>query len=168
MGDDLDAHRSEQALRHRAGGDAGGGLAGRGSLEHVTGIDEVVLLHAGEVSVTRARLGERLRRGPGGRRHLVDPGVALPVPLAVADLDGDGRSEGAAVADAPHQRDDVLFEAHAGPAPVAEAAPLELDRDVLDRHRQPGRDAFDDDDQRTAVRFAGGQEAEHRLNLPAP
>ena len=47
--------------------------------------------------------------------------VHLPLPLAVADLDGDRRAERAAVADAAEDGDLVLLEAHAGAAPVARA-----------------------------------------------
>ena len=48
-----------------------------------------------------------------------------------------------------------------GPAAVAEPAAGHLGLDVLDRDLQPGRQPLDDDDERLAVRFAGGEEAEH-------
>ena len=84
----------------------------------------------------------------------------------VGDLDGDRRAEGAAVADAADQGDLVGLEAHAGAAPVAEPAPGQLLGDVGGLDGQAGRQSLDHDDQGPAVRFSGGQEAQHRSTLP--
>ena len=65
------------------------------------------------------------------------------------------------MADAAEQRDLVLLEAHPGPAAVAEAAAGQLGRDVFDRDLRARGQALDDDDERLAVRLAGGQEAQH-------
>ena len=62
---DLHAEPRQQLLRERAGRDARRGLARAGSLEHVAGVVEAVLLHAHEVGVSRPRLTERALRGAG-------------------------------------------------------------------------------------------------------
>ena len=54
MAADGDAELVEQAARDRAGGDAGGRLAGRGALEDVARVLAVVLEDAREVGVARA------------------------------------------------------------------------------------------------------------------
>ena len=156
----------QQRLGHRAGRHPGRGLAGRGPLEHVAGVDEVVLLHAGQVGVAGAGRGQRRGGGPGSGRHLLGPLAAGP--LAVGDLDGHRRAEGAAVADAAQEGHLVLLEAHAGargrsPGAGGPARPL----DVLDGHRQPGGQALEDHHEGLAVGLAGGQEAQHRPNLLA-
>ena len=139
------------------------GLARGGPLEHVAGVVEAVLLHAGEVGVPGPRLGERLLGGARRGRHLLVP----LRPLGVADLDRHRRAERAAVADAAEEPDLVLLEAHAGTAAVAEAAAGELARDVFDRDGSPAGQALDDHDERLAVRLTGGQEAQHRSTVPA-
>src|SRR5438309_361697 len=68
------------------------------------------------------------------------------------------------MADASDERDLVLLELHARPSPVSEAPPGQLGLHVLDGDREPRRQALDDDDERFPVRFAGGEEAEHRCN----
>ena len=85
---------------------------------------EAVLLHAGQVGVAGAGLGERLRRSRPGAGDISS--VHLPLPLAVADLDGHRRAEGAAVADAAEEGELVLLEPHAGAAAVAEPAAGQL------------------------------------------
>src|SRR5918998_4026447 len=87
-------------------------------------------------------------------------------PFGVGDLARHRRPEGAAVADAAHDRDLVLLEAHARPAAVAEAASGQLAADVVDDHRQPGRQALDDDDEGASVGLAGGEVPEHALTIP--
>ena len=100
----------------------------------------------------------------GPHRHLLLPLVGVAVPLAVADLDGHRRAEGAAVAHAADDRDLVLLEPHAGPAAVAEAPPGQLVLHLLHGDGQPGRQALDDHDERPPVRLTRRQEPEHRDN----
>ena len=100
-------------------------------------------------------------RAPGLGGHLLGPFR----PLGVGDLDGHRRAQGAAVADAAGQGDLVGLEAHAGTAPVAEPASAQLIGDVGGLDRQAGRETFDGDDQGAAVRFAGGEIAQHALTL---
>ena len=146
-----------------AGRHPGRRLPGRGPLEHVAGVGEAVLLHAGQVGVAGPGLGQGLLRLARGRA--TSPRSHLR-PLGVADLDGHRRAERAAVADAAEERQLVLLEAHPGPAAEAEPAPGQLGLDLLDGDRQPGGQALDDDDEGPAVGLAGGQEAEHGPNLP--
>ncbi len=56
-----------------------------------------------------------------------------------------------AVADTADQRELVLFESHARPAPVAESATGQFVLDLLDGDRQSGREPLDDDDEALAV-----------------
>ena len=65
------------------------------------------------------------------------------------------------MADAADQRELVLLELLAGPAAVAESAPGHLGLDLLDGDLQAGGQPLDDGDERLAVGFAGGEEAEH-------
>ena len=94
---DLDAERAQERLGERAGGDAGGGLARAGALEHVADVGEAVLLDAGEVGVAGPRQVDLLDLG------LDRPGVhpLLPVRVvAVGDQQRDRAAERAPVADA--------------------------------------------------------------------
>ena len=147
----------EQRLGAGTGGDPRRGLARAGALEHVAGVGEAVLLHAGKIGVTRTRLGERLLRRALGRRHLLFP----LRPLGVADLDGDGRAERATVANTAEQRDLVLLEAHPRAAAVAETAATEFGLHVFDGDLETRRQTFDDDNEAFAMRLAGGQVAQH-------
>ena len=65
---DLDAELLEQAPRHGAGRDARRGLARRGALEDVAGIDAIVLEHADEVGVAGPRPGDAPAPRFAGRR----------------------------------------------------------------------------------------------------
>ena len=152
----------QQELGQRPRRHAGGRLAGRGALEHVAGVVEAVLEHPGQVGVARSGLGEHLGRRAGVGRHLLGP----LGPLAVGDLDGHGRPERAAVADAADQRDLVRLEAHARAAPVAEPAPGQLFADVGRLDRQAGGQSLDHDDEGLAMGFTRGQEAQHGSTLP--
>ena len=172
VGEHVDAELGEQQLGERAGGDAGRRLPGAGPLEHVTGVGEAVLLHAREVGVAGADLGQRGLRGAGRGVHLLVPLVAAE-PLGVLDLDGHRRAERAAVADAADEGQLVDLEALARAAAVAEAPAGQLGLDVLDRHGEPGGQALDDDHEPLPVRFAGGEVAEHGAprywpHLPTP
>ena len=154
---DRHAELRKERLGERARRDTGRGLAGRRPLEHVAGVGEAVLLHPGEVGVARAWRGEDRRRLAGLGRHL-----PLPFrPLGVRDLDRDRRAERPAVTHAADDDDLVALDAHAGAPPVAEPPSGELDADLVDRERQPGGQALDDDDERTTVGFPGREEAEH-------
>src|SRR5690606_13958229 len=67
------------------------------------------------------------------------------------------------------QRHLVLLEAHPRPAAVAEPAAGQLGLHVVDRHREPGRQALDDHHEALAVRLAGGEVAQHRRRgYPGP
>ena len=117
----------------------------------------------GQIGVTRAGRGEDLGGGPGVRGHLL-----LPLgPLGVGDLDGHRRAQGPAVTDPAHQGDLVGLEPHPGAPAEPEAAPGQLGLDLLDRHRQAGRQALDDHDEGLAVGLAGGEVPEHGPNLPS-
>ena len=93
----------------------------------------------------------------------------LPLrPLGVADLHRERAAEADAVPDPAEQGDLVLFELHPGTAAVAEAAPGELGGDVRGRHRDPGRQSFEDGDQGGTMRFTCGEPAQHARHPPTP
>ena len=74
MTPDLDPELVEQPSGQGSGRDPGGGLPGAGPLEHVPGIQPVVLEHPGEVGVTRTGPGhpapdDRLRFTPRQERR---------------------------------------------------------------------------------------------------
>jgi hypothetical protein len=115
--EDFDAEFAQEKLGDRSDGDAGGGFAGGGAFENVAGFGEVVLQGSGEVGVA----------GAGRRDALVFRGIAfadrqrfLPVfPVAVFELDGNGRSDGHAVAYAGKNVGGVALDLHAAAAAVA-------------------------------------------------
>ena len=150
MRDDVDTEGLEQRLGHRAGGHPGRGLAGAGALEHVAGVGEAVLLHAGQVGVAGPHLRQRILGGAGRRAHLLVPLVAAE-PLGVLDLDGDRRSERAAVAHAADERQLVFLEPLARPTPVPEPPAGHLALDLLDGDLQAGRQPLDHDDEGLTV-----------------
>ena len=136
-------------------GDPRGRLAGAGPLEDRTGLVEVVLLHAGEIGVTRARAGqgrvaleplEHLGIDRIGCHDLVPLG-----PLRVADAQGDRAAQGQAVTHPADDLEDVGLERHACASAVAETAAREGRVDVLGRDGHPGRDALDQGGERRAV-----------------
>ena len=155
------------SLAQRAGGDPGRGLPGRGPLEHVAGVGEAVLLHAGQVGVTGPGLGQRAARWRPGAGDISSCHLSGSLPLGVGDLDGDRRAERAPVADAAEELHLVLLEAHPRAAAVAQPPAGQLRLDRPRRYRQPRGQALDDHDEGLAVGLTGGQEAEHEPKLPA-
>ena len=150
------AARKPRAMR--AGGDAGGGLAGAGPLEHVADVGVAVLLRADEVGVPGPRQVHLF-----GLEPLDRPGVhpLLPVGVvAVGDEDGDRAAEGAAVADAGADLDRVGLDPHPAAAAVAELAPRHVAVERLAVELEPGRHPLDDRDEPGPVRLPGGGEAE--------
>ncbi len=102
-------------------------------------------------------LVRRLLGDARGRGHLL-----LPLrPFGIADLDGNRRAQGAAVADTAEQGQLVLLEAHPRSPAEPEAAPGQLGLDLLGRDRKPAGQALDHHDEALAMGLAGGQEAQH-------
>ena len=159
----------EQRLRQRAGGDPRRGLAGAGALEHVAGVVEAVLLHADEVGVPGPRLGERLLGDARAR--------ATSPPATSATRCCGSRSTPASRACAPWRTPPSSSTSSRskrirGPRPKprrrrASSSPIASTVTV-----SPAGQALDHDHQGRAVRFPGGEVAEHgplRLGgRPAP
>ncbi len=141
---DFNAQGAQQQLGKGSGGYARGGLAGRGALQHVAGVGEVVFESAGKVGVARPRRSDGLVLGrvAGFDRELFFP----VLPVAVDDLDGDGRADGLAVAHAAEHVGLVGFNLHAAAAAIALlAAPkFAVDEIQIDGHagREPGDSAI--------------------------
>ena len=141
-----DAELGEQLFGERAGGDADGRFAGTGAFEDAA--DRAEEFHrAGKVAVAGARA-----------REVVE---ALEFVVAVGDFEHDRAAEGDAAPDAGEDVDGVGFDPLPAAAAVAALAALELDVDRLDVDGDAGGEAVDQGDQCFAVRFAGGEVAEH-------
>ena len=149
---DVHAYRVQERLGERAGHDACGRLTGARAFEHVTCVVERVLLHAREIGVTRTRCGEALARRPGRRGHLF-----LPLgPLGVQDLDGDGRTKGAAVAHATDDAQHVTLKAHPRAAPVSQSSASQLVTDRIDVDGETRGQALDDHAERRTMTLTSG------------
>ena len=104
----------------------------------------------------------RSRRGAFGRLRL-DVHRALPVlPILVGDHQRDRRTGGEAVADAAQRLRPIGFDGHPAAAAVAALAPPQFGGDRVEIDRQTGRHAFEDGDERLAVRLAGSEKTQHR------
>ena len=161
MAHDRDADLGQEGLGARACRHSRGRLTSRSALEHVAGVIKTVLLHAGEVRVTRPGLCEPTRGMAGLRGHL-----RLPFgPLGICDLDRDRRPQSAPVANATEDTDLVGLETLTWTSPEAEPAAGKLAGDLVGSDRQPGGKPFDDGDERTPVGLARGQKAQHGPSL---
>jgi hypothetical protein len=120
---DLDAQvrsKAWPALR----GHARRGLAGRGAFQHVARVREVVFERACQVGVAGTRRSNGLMLGRIAR---FNGQLLFPVlPVAIDDLDGDGRTDGLAVAHAGKNVRLVGFNLHAAAAAVALLAAPQL------------------------------------------
>ena len=109
------------------------------------------------------------RRGYGlvlARVACFDGELFFPVfPVAVGDLDCDGRADGLAVADAARGVDLVGLDLHAAAAAVALLSAPELAIDEVDVDGDTGGQAGDERDESFAVRFSGGFETNHDLMI---
>ncbi len=97
-----------------------------------------------------------------GRRVGVDAHRVLPVrPVAVLDRHRDRPADGLA---APHAREHVggiRFDGHPASAAVASLTSAQLVVDAADVDRQARRDAFENHDERAAVRLSGSEKTHH-------
>src|SRR5450631_1368756 len=102
--------------------------------------------------------------GPGrshrqmlGRIAGLDGKLLFPVlPVAVDDLDGDGRADGFAVAYTAEDMGFIRFDLHAAATAVALLTPPELAVDEFEIDGNPGRQSGDKGDQGLPVRLSGG------------
>ncbi|CNM60379.1 Uncharacterised protein [Mycobacterium tuberculosis] len=156
MGEHLDTQRLPQECPcDRARRDPGGGLAGAGPLQHRPRVVEAVFEHARVVGVARPRPGERgvaCDVGQLGGVDRVGGHHGLPFgPFGVADLDGDGPAQGAAVAYPGQHGHRVALERHPCAAAVAQPASGQLVGDVGRGDVHAGDHAFDHGHQGAAV-----------------
>ena len=104
-----------------------------------------------------------------GQRHVLRVHhLAPPRPLGVADREGDGGADGAAVDHAADDAELVLLELLPRPAADAEAPPGEVVTDRVTGHGHAGGQPFEDGGEARAVRLTGGQPAQHRAHPPMP
>ena len=66
------------------------------------------------------------------------------------------------MADAAQRLRPIGFDGHAPAAPVAALTPAKLRGDGVEIDREAGRHAFEDGDERLAVRLAGSEKTQHR------
>ena len=163
MRDDLDAEGAQERLGQRAAGDARGGLARAGALEHVAHVGEAELPDAGEVGVAGAR---QVHLGHLGLdRPRVHPLLPVGV-VAVGDLERDGAAERAAVADAGGDLGGVALDLHPPAAAVAELAARHVAVDRLAVELEPGGQALDDRGEAGPVALPGGDDAQRHARKP--
>ncbi len=112
----------------------------------------------GRGRVTGARFAPaRVRRDLRRRVHR-----PLPVrPVAVLDHHRDRAAHRLAGAHAREDLRAIGLDLHPPSAAVAALPAAKLRRDRVDVHGKPGGNAFEDDDERAAVRFAGGEKSHH-------
>ena len=170
MAGDADAEAAQQLARQAAGGDARRRLARAGALEHVADVVVAVLDGAGEVGVARAGAASR----PPASTPLAPSGISRSTYIVCCQLTQSrlriSRAIGApvvrAVADAGEDLRAVAFDGHPPSAAVAALPPPELLVERVDVELEARRHAVDGDDERLAVRFAGGEKSEHVGILP--
>ncbi len=164
VADDLGAEVLQQLTGNRSDGDARGGLARAGALEHVAHVLVPVFGDAGEVGVagTRTRDDRTVHAGRFGRRRGFDGHRALPVlPVAVRNRERDRAPGRHAVADAAQRLRAIRFDRHATPAAVPALSPAQLRGDRVEVDGEAGGHAFENHHERGSVRFAGGQKSQH-------
>ena len=102
-----------------------------------------------------APVGVRRRLGPGAHR-------LLPVhPVAVLDQHRDRPADRLAGADAGEDVGPVGLDRHPAAAAVAALPAAQITGDAVEVDGKPGGDAFENDDERAAVRFASGEKSHH-------
>ena len=164
VADDLGADAAQQLAGDRADGDARGGFPRAGTLEDVAHVLVPVFHEAGQIGVAGARSRDRRSVGADGAgRHLgLRVHRPLPVlPVLVGDHQRDRPTGAQAVADAAERLGAVRFDQHPAAAAVTGLAPAQVGGDGVDVDGKTGRHAFDDGDERLAVRLAGGQKTQH-------
>ena len=161
-----DADRVEQVLAEGADGDAGRGLAGRGALEDVADVGQLVLHDAGQVGVAGARhvddacasrvdLGELfIRDRPGTLR-----GAPVLV-IAVLDDQAERPAERPAVAHAAEDRGLVGLDRLTRRAAVAGLSAREITLQAIAIGMQSRGQPTEDRNDARSVRLAGGDEGE--------
>ena len=143
----------QQQLGQGSGSHAGSGFAGRCALQHVAGVGKVELEGAGQVGVAGTRRGDRLVLG--GIAGL-DGQLLFPVlPVAVGNLDGNGRADGLAVAYAAEDVGLVGFDLHPPAAAIALLAPPQLAVDEIEIDGHVGGQPGEESDEGFSVGFAG-------------
>ena len=117
MAENFDTEFVQKKFGESADGDPGRRFAGGGTLENVAGLGKIVFESAGEVGVSGTRRGDALVEG---RISLGDRERFLPVfPVTIFELDGDGRADGDAVANAGEDVGRVALDLHAPAAAIA-------------------------------------------------
>ena len=159
MAGDFDVERPQHQLGQSSGGNARRGLAGRGALQHVAAVGKVVLEGAGQIGMAGTRRGDGLvQRGVAG----LDRQFRLPVlPVAVDELDGDGRTDRLAVAHAAEHVGLVGFNLHAAAAAIALLAPPQIAVDEVKINGHTGRQSGDQRNQRLPMRLPGRRKTNH-------
>ncbi len=163
MAENFDAEFLQEEFGDGAQGYAGGGFAGGGALEDVAGFGEVVFQGSGEIGVAGAGRGDAFVFGGVALR---DGKRFLPVfPVAIFELNGDGRADGLALADAGENVGGVALDFHAAAAAVALLAAPEfaVEKGLIDF--QSGGHTGQKGDQGFAVRFSGGEIAQHKRSI---
>ena len=130
--------------------------------------DAAVLCHPGEIGMAGPGPGHRCapRAACIGWRLLGDPHRVLPVrPVAILDHHRDRAADGLTGPNARENLRGIRLDRHPPAAPVAALPAAQLARDRIEVEGEPCRDAFEDDDERAAVRLASGQKSHHSREI---
>src|SRR5882672_4481091 len=112
---------------------------------------------------TGARHGRTVGAGSVGWLVRFDMHCPLPVfPVLVWNQQRDGCARRDAVANAAQRLGAIGLDRHATAAAVPALASAQLGRDSVEVHRQSGRNALENRDERLAVRLAGSEKSQHR------
>ena len=115
---------------------------------------------------TRTRDDGAARTGRICRRIGLHAHRVLPVrPVTVLNEERNRAADRFAVADAGNDVGGIALDGHALTAAVAELTAAEIAGEIRRRDAQSGRHAFDDHDQRAAVRFTCSEKTKHWLGI---
>ena len=146
VGEDLDPEVLEHLPRRAGQGDARGGLARAGALEHRARVAHAELLAAGQVGVARPWIAR--------------DGELLDHRVAVLDQERQRRAQGQARAQPREHLGPVVLDLHPAAAAQAALPASELRVDAAEVEGQPRGQPLEDPDQADSVRFPGRGPAE--------
>ena len=161
---DLDPETGQQLPGNCAGRDPCGGLARARALQNVTQIRSAVLDRARQIRMSGPWTRDSAAPCAAALLRLgADAHRLLPVlPVLVPDEQRDRAADRFAVAHAGENLRAVGFDRHPPAASITALAAPQLCGERVEVDREPCGNAFEDGDERLAVRFAGGEKPHHQ------
>ena len=161
MRNNVDAKCLQQRFGHCASRNPCRSFASTGTLKNITSISKTVLLHPGEVSVTRTNLSQWLFSRPRRGVHLLVPLVATE-PFGVLDLDRHRRTQCPPVTDPTDQSKFVDLELLTRTSPITQPTTAHLSLYLLNCYLQPSWQSFHHYDKASTMRFARREIPQHQ------